>query len=228
MIVPGTYDLYFTPPIAVAGAPGYGSVKLRTGIVVSGASMTLNADIPATPVSGKVTIGGATISNFADGVGLFSLVSAGGDNARLTTTMPGSYSTLVIPGTYDLRYEVSHPGPAIPNNSSATIKTGIVVGTAPLTLDIDVPTATVAGVVTVNGAAITDPTNQGVGVLELLDSSGNRAGIALTSSSVTSPATSAYSALVIPGSYEIFYTVYRPGPGVPSNGDADLGCFMFP
>jgi len=33
---------------------------------------------------------------------------------------------------------------------------------------------------------------------------------------------------VIPGAYEVFYTVYRNAPSTPSNMRADIRCFSVP
>jgi len=41
-------------------------------------------------------------------------------------------------------------------------------------------------------------------------------------------AAGAYTAIVVPGSYELYYRKYNGGPPIPGNGHADLGCFTVP
>jgi hypothetical protein len=220
LVMPGTYDLYFSPSIAVvpAGVPANRSTRLKTGIVVGTAPLALDVDIPATAVSGSITVNGAAISDYDQGQGVISLVNADGDSVRLGLTTAGSYAALVVPGTYDVQYALSHIGPALPYNKAATIKKGVIVGSAALALNVDVPTTTVAGTATVNGAALTSTGSPGF-FLTLVGKAGDSAGLALITSAT------GYASPIIPGSYELTYTVYRPGAPVPSNTNTDLGCF---
>jgi hypothetical protein len=221
LVIPGTYDLYYTPIVAVAGAPANASARLETGIVVGASPLTLDVDIPATTLTGAITVGGAAITDYNQGQGIITLVNAAGDRARLGTTTAGTYSAVVVPGTYDVQYSVGHIGPAVPTNNPSTFKKAIVVGGAALSLNIDVPIATVTGHVTVNGASIAGTSiDANAFFLTLGSASGDNAGFGI----ISAPASS-YSAVVIPGSYDLFYSLYRGGPGVPSNGNTNLGCF---
>ncbi len=128
----------------------------------------------------------------------------------------GSYSALVFPGTYDLYYAQSSAGPAVPINDLAKIQSGIVVGAAPVSLDIDVPGSKVSGTVTVNGAAISGAA-KGAGSLRLVTAAGDATELTGTSTSGGS-----YSALVVPGSYDLYYGESSAGTSVPSNTSAKL------
>ena len=150
---------------------------------------------------------------------MLTLNGDGGDSVLLAGTA-GSYSKVVIAGTYDLFYAMSVAGPAIPINRSARLKQGIVVGKSPLPLDINVPTTNISGNVTLDGASF-----NGSGAAALILYGGNGDFAPIGSVSATSPT---YSALVIPGSYQLYYGVYNSGPALPGNARADLGCFNVP
>ena len=86
----------------------------------------------------------------ASGTANLSLRNAG-DNVALGTTAAGSYSRLVVPGTYDLYYAVATAGTGVPSNAAVKVQSGIVVES--LALNIDVPTTAVSGTITGTGAA---------------------------------------------------------------------------
>jgi len=112
------------------------------------------------------------------------------------------------------------------------LQKGIVVGPlSSIIVDIDVPAVTVSGTVTVNGSVISDPTTAGLARLTLSGLGGDDGELALIPSQSSDPAElakGAYTALVIPGAYELYYSVYRSGPKLPGNGKLDLGCFNVP
>jgi hypothetical protein len=235
-VIPGTYDLTYTNAYNIAGAPVNYRTNIKSGIVVGTSPLILDIDIPATTVSGRVTVNGAghTGSASADGEPSLALIGATGSQARLSSLDDSSFSVLVIPGTYDLyylHYLIGNPGTRVPINTKALLKKGIVVGTSSLALDIDVPAVTVSGAFTINGAAVPFSSDVGVGRLTLDGLDGDSGTLAFTASDSTNPsdvARGAFSELVIPGSYELSYRVYRAGPKIPGNSRVDLGAFNVP
>jgi hypothetical protein len=219
LALPGTYDLYYASQ-SRAGLPDDKSAKLRGGIVVGASPLTLAVDISAATVSGNVAVNGATISDTKQGLGSLVLKGDGGDSVMLAATAVSSYSKLVIAGTYDLFYTMNVDGPGIPTNRSARLKQGIVVGKSAVPLDINVPTTTISGHVTLNGSSVN---GNGAAALTLYGANGDLAIIAGVAASNPT-----YSALVVPGSYEVYYGVYNSGPAIPGNARADLGCFNVP
>jgi hypothetical protein len=240
LVVPGTYDLIYringNPPIGLGALPASYNTKLRTGIVVGASPLMLDLDIPATTVSGTVTLNGVALppsASKSDGDGSVALSDADGAWAGLGSLRAGSFSALVVPGTYDLVYTAMRDplgdvGAGVPINSFTTFERGVVVGTSTLNLAVDVPAVTVSGAVTSNGIAPADPETDGAGALTLVDAEGNTtrfASIPSSSPDPSSAATGAYSTLLIPGAYELYYQDYFTGPSVPGNEDVDLGCF---
>jgi hypothetical protein len=218
LAIPDTYDLVYTSH-SRAGQPDNTAAKIRSGIVVGASPVTLGVDIPTATVSGMVTVNGAMISDTKQGYGFLTLSGDGGDSVRLAATT-GSYSKVVIAGTYNLSYAKSADGSAVPTNQSARLKQGIVVGSAPVPLDIDVPAIAISGNVTLNGGSVS---GNGAASLFLYGANGDIAligGVSATSH--------AYSALVVPGSYHLYYLMYTSDPAIPNNMRGDLGCFDVP
>ncbi len=123
---------------------------------MGGASSCSHGDIHllATRVSGTVTVNGAAFTTSTDQeAGDLVLRNTANDYVPLTgiTAGSGSYSALVAPGSYDLYYHHSGPSAALPSNELAVLQRGIVVGTEPLSLDVDVPVGTDSATLTIAG-----------------------------------------------------------------------------
>jgi len=139
----------------MSDAPANRLARLHEGVVVAaGAATVLDADVPATTVSGVITINGAALAA-GDTVNL-SLRNAAGDTVPIAASSTGSYSARVVPGSYDVTYTAGDaaPGTTTPANQLALIATGVVIGAAaPTRLDVNIPSATVAGSIAINGVA---------------------------------------------------------------------------
>jgi hypothetical protein len=161
-----------------------------------------------------LTINGATVTSKTDS-GSLSLQTAAGDNVPLGSTSAGSYSVRAIPGSYDIYYRVTAAGATAPLNKLAKIRTGAVVGTGTTALDIDVPVSPVTGSIRINGTTSTSSTDYGT--LSL-----NNGG----DSAILGPSYSGtYSALIVPGTYDLTYQVGQAGALAPRNSQAVLRCF---
>ena len=239
LVVPGTYDLYYgaygetcVPPIDCSdlnifapNVPKNASAKVKSGVVVGAAPLSLDIDLPATHVSGTVTVNGS-VADGLDAEGLLTLTTAAGDSVALSPDATGAYSVLLLPGTYDLMYGINgRPaanGSALPPNFNTKLRSGIIVGTSALTLDIDIPAVTVAGSITLNGMALPPTAGQsdGDGWVSLTNADGAWVSLgALRGGS--------FSALVIPGTYDLGYSAKRDlmgvvGAGVPINNSTTL------
>ena len=220
-IVPGTYDLYYGVITAGKGVPSNTSVKLRSGVVIGTTSpQTLDIDIPATTVTGTITVNGAQV-DASMGNGGLHLRNAAGDDALIgTTSVAGAYAQLVVAGTYDLTYEFITGGDGVPYNQLAKLRSGIAVGSTPLTLDIDVAASMVSGAITQLGQSISGRPGE-IGNLTLQAPTGDKAVIGSTFSAT-------YSRHVIAGTYELMYGAQVVSFGIPTNTLADLGCYGVP
>jgi hypothetical protein len=218
-VTPGTYDLYFNQGSLTGSAPMNKTTRIKTGIVVADAPVNLDLEIPVATLSGKITLNGATLSDPKMSDGDLFLADDTGGSVRLTRVTAGTYSTLVIAGTYDLYFKVTSDNLGVPANSYGLVKKGIVVGVSstPIALDLDIPFVAVASTVTVNGAPLPS-TDNNRGIIEFYGDHGDIALVVPVTSS-----TVAISVPVIPGVYELYYHLYG-GAAVPINGLGYLGC----
>jgi len=223
LVVPDTYDVYFEGASALIANLPTSNIQLQKGVVIGASPVTLDIQIPMpTLVSGKLTVNSAAIK----GNHQYTLSVADSiHNQTLLAIAPtgDSYSALVFPGTYAVFFGTREDGVDLPHNDGAPIKTGIVVGTSPLTLDIDIPGATLSGVVTVNGELRSDTlahlagAHFGIHFANNLGSTqiANRLGDA-----------GSYTSFLVPETYELRYGTDGKGHGLPSNHNLALGCLI--
>jgi hypothetical protein len=224
-VVPGTYDLFYSKDNTVLSfTPANQLAKLRAGVVVAPTGATVvDIDITSTVVMGTLKIAGEPAA--AGNSGIVTLRSAdGGDRVVLASVARDTFSVHVVPGAYDLYYtRTSSPSNTMtpaPANHAAKLRTGLVlVPGATTVLDIDIPSATVAGAITING------TSSGVGdhgTLMIRNAAGDFGPFASTVGG-------SYTARLIPGSYDLYYShAGRIGDTTPMNTLIKLRCFTVP
>ena len=187
-VPPGTYDLLYrrdwsqstdvVDPTDSADAYVKGLRYLRRGIVVDGADAVLDIDVPATDLTGDITISGGPLpvqSRHPDSLIFYlrahdtgawhqiSSVGFGGCCGRYDVVgAHAQYATRLMPGTYDLLYrrdwsqstDIVDPT----DDTDAYVKgmrvlaVGVEIAAGADTLDIDVGRARVEGHLTVGGA----------------------------------------------------------------------------
>jgi hypothetical protein len=222
-VVPGTYDLFYAQGLATAIAPANQLARLRAGVVVAATGGTrLDIEVVSTTVMGSLKINGAPAD--AGNSGVLQLRSASGDRVTIANTARPDFSARVVPGTYDLFYVRTatphNTSTAAPANQAAKQKTGIVVSAgSPLALDIDIPSTTVAGAITINGAPAGDAD---VGTMFLQSGAGDIAAFPLTGAGP-------YTARLVPGTYELYFSRADSVVGAtPMNTLVKLRCFTVP
>lgn len=211
LIVPGTYDLAYTASGTSTKVPNNSRGRLKQGLSLSSAQV-LNIDVPMVTISGNLTVNSAAVDSTA---GQFVLRQAdGADRVYLGRLGDKTYTRTLLPGTYDLYYELSgQPSTQVPANASARVKAGVSIS-ATQALNLDVPAVLVNGNLTLNGAASDE-----MQALVLLRNTA-------TSDSITLGALGdkTYTRLLVPGSYDVYYRYQgnTPGPLVPSNSLAKV------
>ncbi len=223
-VVPGTYDLFYSKDnTAQTDTPSNQLAKLRAGVVVAASGINvLDIDITSTVVMGNLTINGAPAD--AGNSGIVTLRSADGDRVVIANTVRDTFFARVVPGTYDLYYtrtaSPANTTTEAPANHAAKLQTGLVFAPgAPAVFDIDIPSTSVSGTITVNGASAGTGDH---GTLMLLSATGDFAPFAST-------AGGAYSARLIPGMYDLYYShAGKIGDTTPMNTLIKLRCFSVP
>jgi len=145
------------------------------------------------------------------------LRGAAEDLVGLARTTVSTYSVKMVPGTYDLFYAGPSGATVVPRNSNARLRTGVVVApTGTTMLDIDLPSVTVSGAITIAGATVTSPNEYGS--LWLTGAAGDRVSLGETN-------VSPYSVTVVPGAYDVQYSYATGSTVAPWNTSAKLRCF---
>ncbi|MES1207008.1 MAG: hypothetical protein ABUS79_13810 [Pseudomonadota bacterium] len=220
-VVPGTYDLFYSKDNTVqAATPSNQLARLRAGVVVAAAGTTVvDIDVTSTTVMGMVKINGAPAD--AGNAGIVTLRSAEGDRAVIANTARSTFLARVVPGTYDLYYTrtatPANTATEAPANHAAKLQSGLVLAPGATTVfDIDIPSATVSGAITINGTSAGTGDH---GALTLQSAAGDFAPFASTNGGV-------YTARLIPGMYHLFYShAGRVGDTTPMNTLFKLHCF---
>jgi hypothetical protein len=85
-------------------------------VVVATGPTALDVDVPSALVTGSIRINGMTVTSMTD-YGNLS-VRNGVDSATVGLSYTGTYSTRIIPGSYDLFYGYGYvtAGPVAPRN----------------------------------------------------------------------------------------------------------------
>jgi hypothetical protein len=155
----GSYALALLPDrysVAYSGVPyedpllPRGGGRLRSDVVIRNDG-NLDVDVPTATVSGKVTLDGGAVSR--SDAGAITFASSGAAAASAPIRADGSYTTIVVPGTYDVGYGPSNGCPAsgvMPCNSGKLQTFDVVAGTS--ALDVDLKVVKVTGKLTLNGA----------------------------------------------------------------------------
>jgi hypothetical protein len=210
-VIPGDYEILY---MHETGANMPQNQRARFGAVPVTDGGVTPIDIPHVMLTGELTINGEPppASEFDDAV--VHLQGVGNDDLVLVgNTHDGSYVVNVIPGTYDVYYAQETAGGTVPENKRARVLTSVPVDNDGV-LDIDVEAVAISGNFTLAG--------------ELPPSSVYEDGSIYLRNTETDDAVllgnthnGGYSAVVVPGEYELFY-VQEVGGTVPSNQNAAL------
>ncbi len=115
-------------------------------------STPLVIDVAASQLDGAFLLGGGAFASSVYQSGdLFMRDQATSTMVELGNSYDNAYQAMLVDGTYDSVYQ-HFTGGDVPANTDGVVSSGIAVAGA-ATVDIDVPTATVRPVFTLNGAA---------------------------------------------------------------------------
>ena len=156
-LLKGSWDIFFVSGPSQAVLPG-GIATVARGLSIQG-PLTRPDDLCTTSVSGTVTLNGQVLAdNGVPGYSRGQVVLAGENGAvpvPLTATGPGSFSQSVFCGRYDVRVETPITQTVLPPGGAVTFQQSTLV-TAPANWNLDLHTATLSGVLTLNGATMPD------------------------------------------------------------------------
>ena len=225
-MLPGKYDLFYSQGLRTPEfAPANQLARLRADIAVATAGVTrLDVDVPSTIITGTLNINGEPGGSETGNSGIVSLRAGEIDRATIANTARPTFSTRVVPGTYDVYYTrtatPSNTMTPAPANHAARLHAGIVVAPGAMTMfDINIPSTTVSGRITVNGLPVGAGDH---GTLMLRSEDGDYASFGPTNAD-------SYTARLVPGTYDLYFShAETAGDATPMNTLVRLRCFTVP
>jgi len=170
-------------------------------------------DLQPVTLQGEITVDGLSLEGDTVNRGTVELVGPWpGDRMNLGFVEAGDYSMEVLPGTYSLDFAFGTEGNLVPQNRRVRIRKKLVLD-KDKTLDIDIQTGTVSGVVTFNGRPELDGPND-YGMLYLVDrATGGEVELGPTFEG-------AFFARVAHGTYDVVYEWAASLESAPANSRA--------
>ncbi|MBL4686990.1 MAG: hypothetical protein JKY37_20510 [Nannocystaceae bacterium] len=216
-VLPGTYDVMYERLLG-------GNVVPRNEAAIVGRldvwdSTEMEIDLQAVDVRGAITLAGAEPpqGNYENGKIVF-VDPRTGDEIHVGNTNNGSYAATVLPGKYDVHYQLLLGGDDVPSNRDAFITTVEVKAddSTRAQIDIDVPVIEISGPITLDGAS-PPQSNYETAALVLVDlTTGDEVLLGETQHGE-------FSRRVVPGVYDLVYQRILGGDVVPINRRAVLG-----
>lgn len=210
LMVPGVYDVLFEHREGTGVPKNQAAVLDQVELDENDTQLTI--DIPTATLRGSISF--ATEDEPASPAydyGRLWLVSADGDRVRLGNTYDGVYDVRLVPGDYEVHYELRETQGNAPMNRDGLLG-GVHVRAGSNTHDIEIQVARIDGDVLIDGAAVSSAYDNGD--LELRDVvTGDRFPLAGTEAAY-------YAIPLLPGTYEVLYTSRELGAQAPINHEA--------
>lgn len=209
LLVPGTYDLLYEHREGDM-LPRNNSAVLEQVIIEQDTKERV-LDIETATLRGAIAFAeGDEPQSPATNYGrLWAVNAATGDRVRLGDTFDATYDVVLVPGTYEVRYEVRESGGQAPQNHDAFIQQ-VEVGPGSNAADITVEVAHVSGRTLIDNQEVLVANDNGD--LELRDvSTGDRIPLGGTEDD------GGFQVALVPGTYEVLYTSREVGSAAPTN-----------
>lgn len=213
-VVPGVYDLYYELIAGGAQVPRNEHAFLET-VTLTEDETRYRVELFPVRIEGDILINKSTpTTSFSNRGDVVLEDPDSGDRARIGSTGDGQYDALVLAGRYDIYYELTAGGSTVPRNTHGLITTDANVD-AGFADPIDITMLDVDGAITIN-TAIPSTSNFDDGQLWLRSADG------LDEFMVGNTRNGSYAAKVMPGTYDVIYSLESGGITVPKNRAAKL------
>lgn len=210
-VLPGAYEIRYQ--LETPDTVPWNEWGLVGQVVVSSSNPSMDIDVTSIELSGTFMHNGAPMPAVEYDDGNFYLHTATGDRVFLENSHSQSFQKHVIPGSYDLYWELETPGDTVPSNLRAKI--GGNIDTAGGNLAVNMVSHNLSGDFTLNGGAF-PASDQQTGRIVLRDPA---TGII----TILGPThVGSYDRRIVAGNYDILYR-HLNGQQVPQNTDALLG-----
>ncbi|HET9931030.1 MAG TPA: hypothetical protein VFQ35_10095 [Polyangiaceae bacterium] len=118
-LIAGDYDVYFKVGLFGSVAPRNAAANIAR-INLTRGDNAIDIDVPTRHIQGTLTVSGVTVGATND-VAKITLQGPNGDTVPLGSASAKTYSTTVVPGTYDIYFSGSTRNTFAPMNQSAKI-----------------------------------------------------------------------------------------------------------
>ncbi len=204
-VAEGTYDLALEH---TGNASESGLLILESGISVDASTEELDMfAFESQLLSGSITVGGESVNGNTQSFVVLERVP-GGDAISLGPTNEDSYSVIVPEGVYDITYVSENRDGVTPENPHIVLQSSVQFGPGG-TLDINVPSASINGNLTISGESLS---LDGYNDFELRlrpENGGSEVLIELQGNDAT------YKTIVVPGVYDLIYESTSVSSSVP-------------
>lgn len=212
-IIPDTYSSVYEHDDGGSVVPVNRGADVATGLNIAG-SQTLDIDVPSVVVRGAFTLDGGAFPASQYEYARFLLRPTNDRPAIvLGETHLAPEDINLVPGTYDVVYQLQDGGATIPINENAVVMSSVVISTDTV-LTIDVPSVLSRAVFTLDGSAF--PVSQYTYADFCLRNPATGDTAQLGRSYQTG-----ISNTIIEGTYDLVYK-HRDGAQIPANKDAVL------
>lgn len=218
-LLPGSYDVVYRHETGPNVPQNHRARFTTLEVTLDPNGNTANIDVPMVELSGALTINAAAppVSEYDDGLLFLQGTGANADDSVLLgNTHDSSYQVRLIPSSYDVYYAQETSGGTVPDNKHASVLVGLDALVSANDVNIDVAAVAISGAFTLDNVA--PPTSEYDNGRIYLRNNATSDAVLLGSTHEGS-----YSAIVVPGDYEIFYEQETGGALLPSNLNAGLG-----
>lgn len=208
LVVPGTYDVLYVHAQGSDLPRNEGAVLAQ--VEVSRGQADFVIDVPSATFQGTIAFasGDEPDNEFYDYGKLWLVNATTGDRVPLGETRDDDFRINVIPGDYEIRYEMRQSQGAAPMNRDAFIR-NVSIAPDEGSAEVEISVAHVSGSIVFDGMAQDSLYDNGD--LELVDvDTGDRFPLAETEDTD-------YDIPLIAGSYDVVYTSRQPGERTPIN-----------
>ena len=207
-VVPGIYDVYYLHEQGDILPQNAETLLMEDVSLESGGAWHI--DVPSVLVMGDIFIDGAPAPNgFYENGEIRLRDTVTGASFPVGQTWEGAFMAMVVPGTYDVLWRRLLGGSVVPINDDALLMEGVVVDGL-TEFSVDVPVIELEGSFTLNGVAPPFSVYEN-GEILLRD---------LATGAVVSVGHTrdrAWSARIVPGTYDVLYSRLTGGSVVPAN-----------
>lgn len=230
----GTYDILYAVKVNGPNAPDNQDALLQHAVVLT-SDQAVTVDIPYISVGFTTTLGGAPLSTTNTSATDYGTIYLRDSNTLekfllyptwnvTTNVLSATYNTRLVPGTFDILYAVGVDGPQWPANLSGLLQSAVAIQSSQ-NLTVNVPVVNVNTTITLNGQNVgtANTSVNDYAKIQLRDpATGDVFKLYNTFDKTAGLPVPSFTGQVLPGVYDVLYSLQAGGTSWPINKDAVL------